>query len=169
MKLFELIKAGKHTAIIEYLTNSETLMGGEDVALVQRGNHEEIMMAIARTLLWPDALDALVERGNLNEIRFMLVTSPNAFISYHDVEKLIPFGRGIANAYADMLLAHTDIQKFDEVMTPLQVALIRMGDHRALRRYICKCKLTPKAYKVFQREGIPEDFLVYSLVHSVEG
>lgn len=169
MNLLELIKAEKHTAIMEYLTHAELLKGDEDIALVQRGNHEEIMTAIARSLLWPAALDALLERGNLNEIRFMLVTSPSAFTSNQTVEKLIPFGRGIANAFVDVLLAHTDCLHLYEFMTPLQVALIRMDDHRALRRYISKCKLTPEAYKVFLREGIPEDFLVYSLVHSVEG
>lgn len=47
MDFLTLIKDGKHTAIVSYVKGCKCLSIDEELALISRGNHEEIMSYIA--------------------------------------------------------------------------------------------------------------------------
>ena len=72
MDFLTLIKDGKHTAIVSYVKGCKCLSIDEELALISRGNHEEIMSYIAHHWLEIEPFEAFLKRGNLNEVRFYI-------------------------------------------------------------------------------------------------
>ncbi|MBP5698251.1 MAG: hypothetical protein J6W96_01825 [Alphaproteobacteria bacterium] len=158
MKFLNLIKDGKHQAILDYIKNSPHLASYEEYALIERGNSDEIMMCIAYHSLDRVAFEAFLKRGKLNEIRFYLACNRTI---YNDI-LLLDIGKGIINEYIDYLIRNA--QQYDEPsLVNIQIKLILMDDHCALRRYICQVKLEPQALKMLRQRGSKVDNLVYDL------
>jgi len=160
MNLLNLLKNGKHTAIIAYVRNCNYLSVEEECALIKRGNHDEIMNYIAGHYFAVDSFAEFLKRGNLNEIRFYLNMNQIVYQGYE--EELVGMNEGVAECFADYLVRQADCYD-EEALTNAQIALIKSKNHLALRRYICQKALTPKAYHAFLDIAIAEDLLVYDL------
>ncbi len=166
MEFLSLIKKGAHTAIVEYVKKCKCLTTEEEIALIRRGNHIEIMTYIAEHYFEVDAFYVFLERGNLNEIRFYLYTSPVIFMDVETSKKILKLGRGITDAFVDCVIRYQDDGFFETETTLLdniQCLIMQCGDHCAIRRYLYRKPLQKKAAKMLQIHGIAEDILVYNL------
>lgn len=171
MEFLDLLKKGQHTAIVSYVKKCKCLSIDEEVALIRRGNHEEIMSYITHHWLDPDGYEELLSRGNRNEIRFYI--SRNCL--HPGSEDFLKLG-GLTEVFVDCLLKEkleklpicVSQEEAQEELSKREIALLKSGDHCAIRRYIYHTSLTPAAYKVLVETGIAEDLLVYRLLYQDE-
>lgn len=171
MKFLRLIESHKHAEILDYVKTCKCLASYEERALIERGNHEEIMTYLATHYLEHENFKALLERGNLSEIRFYI--SLHGIFIGNEEEELRPFLRNIANELVDSLLNAKntalicDLPAADDEIAAYECLIIKSGDHCALRRYFLQSNtpLQPKALKLFKTKGYAtaEDQLVYDL------
>ena len=171
MKFLRLIEAHKHAEIIDYVKTCKCLASYEELALIERGNHEEIMAYLLKHYLEYASFKALLKRGNLNEIRFYI--SLHGIYLGHDEEDLYPFLRNVANELVDCLINAKstalicNIPSDDDETAAYEILIIKSGDHCALRRYfnLSSTPLQTKALKLFKTKGYAtaEDLLVYQL------
>jgi len=165
MEFLNLIREGKHAAIIRYVKECKCLASYQELALVERGEHEEIMSYIAYHYFEPESFKTFLDRGKLNEVRFYLACDQ---IVYDDAA-LLELGSGVLNEYADYLVRHhdtyveTSCDGYANRLEYAQCLLIKSGNHCVIRRYIAKACLQPKALSLLRKKGQPEDNLVYDL------
>lgn len=168
MDFLTLIKDGKHTAIMSYVKSCKCLCIDEELALINRGNHEEIMGYIAHHWLEIEPFEAFLKRGNLNEVRFYIVRH-GLYADSAVCEAVFQFGQSITAEAVDYMLSERYAEKNQGYKAPLKWAeleclLIKSGDHCALRRYISQVQLEKKSYDLLKLHGSAEDLLVYDLV-----
>ena len=171
MKFLRLIEAHKHAEILEYVKSCKCLASYEELALIERGNHEEILAYLAKHYLEHESYKALLKRGNLNEIRFYI--SLHGIYIGNEEEELHPFLRNVANELVDSILNAKnaalicDLPAADDEIAAYECLIIKSGDHCALRRYFLQstAPLQPKALKLFKTKGYAtaEDELIYEL------
>lgn len=164
MDFLTLIESGKHTAIVSYVKSCKYLGTDEELALISRGNHEEIMAYIAHHYFDVESFEAFLKRGCLNEIRFYLA---NNFLYEGTERDILALGRGMTDVFVDCLLSYCRLESSpwsEETWAEVESALIEAGDHCALRRYIYLHPLVKKAYDVLKVQGTAEDLLVYDLL-----
>ena len=171
MQFLKLIESHKHAEILEYVKTCKCLASYEELALIERGNHEELMTYMATHYFEYENYLALLKRGNLNEIRFYILKNG---IYYGDGEdELEPFLRNIAGELVDYLLLKLQFDKQYGLLSDsqhvecLECLIIKSGDHIALRRYLSRAPkpLQEKSLKLFNKTGYAtaEDKLVYNL------
>lgn len=171
MKFLRLIESHKHAEILDYVKTCKCLASYEERALIERGNHEEIMTYLATHYLEHENFKALLERGNLSEIRFYI--SLHGIFIGNEEEELRPFLRNVANELVTNLLNILDTVQIcstpsDEYeIAAYECLIIKSGDHCALRRYFIQAPkpLQPRALKLFKTKGYAtaEDLLIYKL------
>jgi hypothetical protein len=171
MKFLRLIESHKHAEILDYVKTCKYLASYEERALIERGNHEEIMTYLTTHYLEHENFKALLERGNLNEIRFYI--SLHGIFIGNEEEELHPFLRNVANELVTSLLNAQSavlicsIPSDEDEIAAYESLVIKSGDHCALRRYIIQSALPfqPKALKLFKTKGYAtaEDLLIYKL------
>lgn len=177
MKFLRLIEDHKHAEIIDYVKNCKCLASYEELALVERGNHEEIMTYITSHYFELKNYLRFLQRGNLNEIRFYISLHG---IYYGDPETeagLHPYLRNIADELVSYLLQklffakHYGMATEEAQVSCYECLIIKSGDRRALRRYLCHAKrpLQPEAKKLFTAKGYTtaEDLLIANLMDAI--
>lgn len=167
MEFLDLIQNGMHTAIVNYVRTCKCLSVDEEIALIKRGNHEEIMNYIAKHWLEIEAFDVFLKRGKLNEIRF--------YIARHGIyqgyeKKVLDLGSGVADEFVGFLLrerkSEHSVYASSEEWGKAEYHLVNSGYHCAIRRYISQRPLEKKAYNLLKVSGTPDDILIYHLLWS---
>ena len=168
MDFLTLIKDGKHTAIVSYVKGCKCLSIDEELALISRGNHEEIMSYIAHHWLEIEPFEAFLKRGNLNEVRFYIARH-GLYADSALCEAVFQFGRSITAEVVSYMLRERYAEKTGNYRAPIKWAevecmLIKTEDHCALRQYINQVQLEKKSHDLLKLKGSAEDLLVYDLV-----
>lgn len=161
MRFLNLIREGKHKAILDFVANEPYLQSYEQTALIERGNPDEIMCFIAYHSFDFAPFKAFLKRGKLNEIRFYLACNRTIY----DANLIINAGKGVLDEFIDYLLRHS-AQYTEDELTDIQIRLILTDAHCVLRRYLCQTKLTAQARCFLQQRGNKLDNLVYNLCWS---
>lgn len=63
----EMISRGDHKEIMDYITE-HSLCDKVELALIERGNHDEIMRYVSNNIVYPENMAAIMKRGNKEEI-----------------------------------------------------------------------------------------------------
>lgn len=167
MEFLDLIQNGMHTAIVNYVRTCKCLSVDEELALIKRGNHEEIMNYIAKHWFEVDAFEAFLERGKLNEIRFYIARN-GIYQGYE--ENVLALGSGVADEFVGFLLreskTESSLYTSPEEWANAEYHLVNSGYHCAIRRYISQRSLEKKAYNLLKVSGTPDDIMIYHLLWS---
>ena len=174
MDFLKLIDQGRHTAIVNHVAKCKCLSTEEELALIDRGNHEEIMTYITRHYFEPDSLEKFIKRGKLDEVRH--------YLSCHQVvydnmwKQIIKLGSGVLNEVIDYILRernryideqpdpkHFNDEKFLETWEEVIELILYSGNHCTLRRLITQTRLTGNLESILNTYGSAEDKLVYHL------
>ena len=174
MNFLDLVKNGRHQAIMNYVKTCKCLGTDEEVALIKRGNHKEIMAYITEHYFEPDSLEVFIKRGKLNEIRYYL----SCFhVIYDDCwEQILAYGSSVTNEIIDYILHSRwqfkknsptgeifDEEEFLKEWDKVMCLIIQSGDHCAIRRLITQTKLGTRSQNCLSENGNAEDNLVYEL------
>ncbi len=138
------------------------------LALVNRGNHEEIMAYITEHWFDIEAFNAFIKRGKLNEVRHYL--SCKQIVYDGCWEQIVALGTGVLNEVVDYILEQhryyknykdeaSFLSKWDDVM----ILVVKSSDHCAIRRLITQTKLGRSSLSYLCENGNAEDNLVYEL------
>lgn len=176
MKFYRLIEAHKHAEIIDYVKNCKCLASYEELALIERGHHDEIMAYIAKHYFDVENYMRFLERGHLNEIRFYILRH-GIYYGTKTERNLEPYLKNIANELVISVLNHiqicslTGVSVDTEMISSYECLIIKSGDHCALRRYLSQIQQTlqPAALKLFKMKGYTtaEDLQVAQLCGAI--
>jgi len=174
MKFLDLIKNGRHQAIMTHVKTCKYLSTDEELALIKRGNHQEIMAYITEHYFEPDALDAFIKRNKLNEIRYYL--SCYQIVHYGCWEQIIALGTGVLNETIDYILHSRGCfkknspqglvfneEEFLKEWDNIMCLIVQSDDHCAIRHLITQTKLGTNSQAYLSQNGNAEDNLVYEL------
>ena len=171
MHFLDLIKQGRHQAIMTYVRTCKCLTIEEELALIRRGNHQEVMAYITEHWFEVEPMKEFIKKRNYNEIRHYLSCHQ---VVYDDMwEQLFSIGESIVNEVIDYILSdmafeleqktfdeNKFVNKWDNVMS----LILDVKDHCAIRRLITKVKLGPKSETKLLTKGNAEDKFVYDLL-----
>lgn len=174
MNFLNLVKKGKHTAILNYIKSCKCLTIEEEQALITRGNHKEIMAYITYHYFEPDSFDLFIKRGKLDEVRHYLSCNQ---VVYDDMwDSVIELGSGVIDAVIDYILrdlnqfvneqkdkAHVNDEAFIQKWESVIQTIILSGNHCSIRRLITQIRLSGRLEYDLYNFGSAEDNLVYEL------